>query len=123
MEDQSSWKGHTFTLMIFGGIVVLCAIFFVLGMLVGRMQGSKLTTVATAEAGAKITAGEPQREESPELRLPEPAPAKPENPSPRVAPKTEDPPRAATVIGLQVAALKKQREAEKQLSDLKRKGF
>ena len=39
MEDQTSWKGHTFTLLVFTGIVVLCSIFFILGMLVGRAQG------------------------------------------------------------------------------------
>ncbi len=56
MEEQPSWKGHTFTLLIFGGIVVLCSIFFVLGMLVGRTQGQKLATVAAADAAAAKTA-------------------------------------------------------------------
>src|ERR1041385_1530685 len=104
MEDQNSWKGHTFTLLIFGGIVVLCAIFFVLGMLVGRVQSPKIATVAAAEAGAKPALREqPLREDPPDL-LTEPAAAKPENPSPRVAPKTEVPPQpAAGIIGLQVA--------------------
>ena len=39
MEDQASWKSHSFTLLVFTGIVVLCSIFFILGMLVGRTQG------------------------------------------------------------------------------------
>ena len=38
MDDQTSWRGHSFTLLIFGGVVVLCSIFFILGMLVGRTQ-------------------------------------------------------------------------------------
>ena len=50
MEEQTTWKGHTFTLLVFTGIVVLCSIFFILGMLVGRAQGQKLASLATASA-------------------------------------------------------------------------
>src|SRR5438552_17175088 len=57
MEDQTSWKGHTFTLIVFTGIVVLCSIFFILGMLVGRTQGQKLALTA-ATAAAKPAAKE-----------------------------------------------------------------
>jgi cell division protein FtsN len=39
MDEQVTWKGQSFTLLVFGGIVFLCSIFFVLGMLVGRGQG------------------------------------------------------------------------------------
>jgi hypothetical protein len=42
MEETTSWKNHTFTLLIFGGIIVLCSIFFTLGMVVGRSQGRQL---------------------------------------------------------------------------------
>jgi cell division septation protein DedD len=49
-EDQTTWKGHTFTLLVFTGIVVLCSIFFILGMLVGRQQGQKYASVASAAA-------------------------------------------------------------------------
>jgi cell division septation protein DedD len=49
-EDQTTWKGHTFTLLVFAGIVVLCSIFFILGMLVGRQQGQKYASVASAAA-------------------------------------------------------------------------
>ncbi len=38
MDDQTSWKGHSFTLLIFGGVVILSSIFFILAMLVGRTQ-------------------------------------------------------------------------------------
>jgi cell division septation protein DedD len=53
MEDQTSWKGHTFTLLVFTGIVVLCSIFFILGMLVGRAQGQKLVANAPVDGSAK----------------------------------------------------------------------
>jgi cell division septation protein DedD len=49
-EDQTTWKGHTFTLLVFTGIVVLCSIFFILGMLVGRQQGQKYASVTSAAA-------------------------------------------------------------------------
>ena len=50
MEEQTTWKGHSLTLVVFAGIVVLCSIFFILGMLVGRQQGQKIASIATAEA-------------------------------------------------------------------------
>jgi cell division septation protein DedD len=55
-EDQTTWKGHTFTLVVFAGIVVLCSIFFILGMLVGRQQGQKYSSAAggAAKHGAKV---------------------------------------------------------------------
>jgi cell division protein FtsN len=132
MEDQNSWKGHTFTLMIFGGIVVLCAIFFVLGMIVGRMQGVRMATVAAAEAASKTAVKESAVENPPELRLPERADvaklslpevvvAKP-GPPPRPAPKAEAP-AARSAVSLQIGAWSKQSEAEKQLRDLKKRGF
>lgn len=149
MEEQSSWKGHTFTLMIFGGIVVLCSIFFVLGMLVGRTQSQK---VGTAEASAaKAPVKEVAREERPEMTfygsadrndkndnksapalypaplVPVPAPAAPpvvvkrEEPA-RVEPPPPQPP-AATGISYQVSALAKRPDAEKLVNELKKKGF
>jgi cell division septation protein DedD len=48
-ETTTSWKNHSFTLLIFGGIVVLCSIFFVLGMLVGRNQGQQIAEMRFAE--------------------------------------------------------------------------
>jgi DedD protein len=52
MNEQASWKGHSFTLLVFGGIVFLCSIFFVLGMLVGRGPGSQHTAEAAAASSA-----------------------------------------------------------------------
>jgi len=49
-EDQTTWKGHTFTLLVLAGIVVLCSIFFILGMLVGRQQGQKYASAAGSAA-------------------------------------------------------------------------
>lgn len=141
MEEQTSWKGHAFTLMIFGGIVVLCSIFFVLGMLVGRTQSAKLSTVASAEAATKPAIKDQVEPESfkEDLPLPEkstrfdPAPMKPAPETPlrakkleaAPAPKVEDEaaaPRPVT-INLQISALGKQSEAEKLVDDLKKKGF
>src|SRR5437899_8886974 len=64
MQDQTSWKSQTFTLLVFAGIVVLCSIFFILGMLVGRNQGQKLAFAATARAAAKAGARLVPKEES-----------------------------------------------------------
>ena len=49
MNDQTSWQGHSFTLLIFGGVVALCSIFFILGMLVGRTQLETTEVVPAAE--------------------------------------------------------------------------
>src|SRR5690349_17282228 len=67
MEDQTSWKAHTFTLVVFAGIVVLCSIFFILGMLVGRVQGQKLALVTSANAAAKTDKAALNEESKPEL--------------------------------------------------------
>src|SRR5436190_16528517 len=89
MEDQTSWKGHSFTLLVFTGIVVLCSIFFILGMLVGRAQGQKLVANAPAASSAKNDAKSVPKDEKPDLTFYEsvkkeesaalqPAPAKPD---------------------------------------------
>jgi cell division septation protein DedD len=138
MEEQTSWKGHAFTLMIFGGIVVLCSIFFVLGMLVGRTQTVKIGTVATADAAPKPATKEPPLTESPHAESPlmaaekeprfTPAPVKadPEPPPPVTAAKTKevDPPAPPPItINWQISALGKQSDAEKLVDDLKKKGY
>ena len=50
MEEQTTWKGHTFTLLVFTGIVVLRSIFFIFGMLVGRAEGQKIAGAGGAAA-------------------------------------------------------------------------
>jgi cell division septation protein DedD len=133
MEEQTSWKGHTFTLMIFGGIVMLCSIFFVLGMLVGRTQSVKIGTVASADAAPKASSKELALQDLPESEPPAPSlPSKPvETLTPPPAPaievsKPEKEQRAAAppiTMNLQVIALNKRADAEKVVDNLKKKGF
>jgi cell division septation protein DedD len=130
MEEQTSWKGHTFTLMVFGGIVVLCSIFFVLGMLVGRTQSIKLAALAAADAAPKLQPKDTSREELPE-RVPrinlEPVKPAPPPPAAISSPKPEEreatPPHQPTTVTLQIAAHNKRSDAEKQVDALKKKGF
>jgi cell division septation protein DedD len=134
MEDQTTWKGHSLTLLVFGGIVALCSIFFVLGMLVGRQQGQKFAALAAAEAAPKADVKAEPEDETPELtffesvereRAPlalEPArePDPPRRPAP--APKAA-PARPANAINYQIAAVKKSADADKLLAAVKKKGF
>jgi cell division septation protein DedD len=141
MEEQTSWKGHAFTLMIFGGIVVLCSIFFVLGMLVGRTQTVKIGAVAAADAAPKPAMKEAPLTESLHAEVPltaaekeprfTPAPVKPDTESPAAAPaakiKEQTPPEPTApppvTINWQISALGKQSDAEKLVDELKKKGF
>jgi len=134
MEEQTSWKVHAFTLMIFGGIVVLCSIFFVLGMLVGRTQTIKLATAAEGTAKAQPTPPkEAASNDRPDLTFyssvektrpaavfPAPGEAKLHDEPASTAPAAPSPSNA---INLQIAALKKQGDAEKQVDALRKKGF
>jgi len=141
MEEATSWKSHTFTLFVFGGIVVLCSIFFVLGMLVGRAQAQKLTP---ADANASILKGEAKRgstedkseftfydavkkevpadfnREPAKLETP-PAPATPADPPP--TPPAAAPAASSNTLNYQVGAVRKRPDAEKVVVELKAKGF
>jgi cell division protein FtsN len=114
MDEQVTWKGQSFTLLVFGGIVFLCSIFFVLGMLVGRGQGKSAAESDIARDAAKSVETDPQPKnmkptnspyetiavgketnkdvQSNEAKEPEPAPVrtptpdKPAKPSPKTAP-------------------------------------
>lgn len=129
MDEQTSWKGHSFTLLVFAGIVVLCSIFFILGMLVGRTQGEKMARAAAREKQAAIPQAKPDR---PEL-TPEDSVEKDKPPALETAsPPAEQPPRppamplpteAARALGLQVGAMSRASEAEKLLQDVRAKGF
>jgi cell division septation protein DedD len=137
---EQSWKGHTFTLLVFAGIVVLSSIFFMLGMLVGKAQGQKLASAAPAAAAAKADAKQATKEEDktdftfydsvkkdqpaaltpPPAKLePAPAPSKSEPALEQLPPKT----KAANVLNIQIGALRKSADAERLLSDVKKKGF
>jgi cell division septation protein DedD len=130
MDEQTTWKGHTFTLLVFTGIVVLCSIFFILGMLVGRAQGQKIASTTTQPDILKVDP-EPEpkddktdftfydsvkKEQSAVL---EPAPAKPA-PLPAAPPPSSKP---ENVLNYQIGALRQAADAEKLLDAVKKKGF
>jgi cell division septation protein DedD len=150
IEETASWKGHSFTLLVFGGIVALCSIFFVLGMLVGRSQGQRIAEIAateTPEAKADGLASSPEitvlgADEGPgDIALkplvptpaeprPEPPPSPPAAPAPTAkaatktaAAKVPAPEKAAGKIYLQIAAVRQQKDAQRELQNVKSKGF
>ena len=139
--DEHSWKGHNFTLLIFGGIVVLCSIFFILGMLVGRVQVPAVSEVA-AVSGETADAEEPgdldlQFYEAVEGSEPPPfevsGPEAGSNPEPvgpiQPLPTTPPAPLAASVpeveiaITLQIAALSSADQAETLRAEIAGQGF
>ena|SRR6187397_1101049 len=67
MDEQASWKGQSFTLLVFGGIVFLCSIFFVLGMLVGRGQGERAAKAAALKDATKVAAADAKASEIDDL--------------------------------------------------------
>ena len=118
MQEQTTWKGHAFTLVVFAGIVVLCSIFFILGMLVGRAQGEKIALATVAEAAAENAAERESKNggDTPELTFyesvekNEPAPLEPLPPP-------------SNVVNFQIGAFRQPADAEKLLDELMRKGF
>ena len=148
MEEATSWKNHSFTLSIFGGIIVLCAIFFALGMVVGRGQGRQIAQADLEERLAKMTPAETASDSfkfdfpkdttgerpQPTLRAAEPQAAPREqptltssNPMPAKvdAPPASKPPAPAVPAGLflQVAGTKNEKQAQAELKKVKSKGF
>jgi cell division septation protein DedD len=143
MEDQTTWKGHTFTLLVFAGIVVLSSIFFILGMLVGRNQGQKIAASTPPAETQKIDAKPELKEDKPDFTfydavkkeqpaVLEPVPAKPDPPVvPQAPPKANTKPESPSpvtskpqnVLNYQIGALRKSADAEKLLDAVKKKGF
>ena len=145
MEEQTTWKGHTFTLLVFTGIVLLCSIFFILGMLVGRAEGQKMVGPSPGGASAKTEARAAAKEDKQDLsfyeslKKEEPAlqtgPAKPDaaapvlDPPKKAAPEPEPaaspaaPPAPANSVNYQVGAVSKLADAERLLNEVKKKGF
>ena len=144
MEDQTTWKGHTFTLLVFTGIVVLCSIFFILGMLVGRAQSQKLATNATVSSSAKNEAKTSPKDDKPDLTFydsrkddstlaapfkpalaPEPPPVETPKEKPGSAARAVEKPSPAPtmVINWQIAAVRKDADAQKLLDQVRKKGF
>jgi cell division septation protein DedD len=123
--EETTWRGHTFTLFVFAGIVVLASIFFILGMLVGRAQGQKSAAAASSGSVLNVDARPALKEEE----LPPAPPPRDESPK-RVEPPASTTPAppplpAARNYGgnFQIAALSKSADAEKLLRELKKKGF
>jgi cell division protein FtsN len=115
-ETTTSWKNHSFTLLVFGGIVVLCSIFFVLGMLVGRNQGQRMAENSAEKEKNKpvaVTGADDftlnyyseTREEKPDLKL-QPAPPEP--------PTAEPAASAARAVGGSSSSARLFKPAEKQ---------
>ena len=139
MEESASWKGHGFTLLVFGGIVVLCSIFFVLGMLVGRSQGQRIAENPSADHAAKlapvdsskpeeVSPARPSFDNAEDKVKPAPVPAAVPAPKAEVAPVVEEPaPAKAPVIvkatNFQIGAVRNSKEAEKLRNEVKSKGF
>ncbi len=128
MDDQTSWRGHSFTLLIFGGVVVLCSIFFILGMLVGRTQ-------AEAVASDPVAAVLPEETDPEELDLtfyesvdqsePPPLESVPAS-EPAPPPARTAPPPTRTVnrdVTLQIAALSSADQAAKLQEEVRAMGF
>jgi cell division septation protein DedD len=136
MEEQTTWKAHSFTLLVFGGIVVLCSIFFILGMLVGRAQGEKIASAAAEEAATKAGARPVSGEAKPDLTFyesveKEKRPALEPPPAKTVAgdpepPTGKDPAAVAAstnAVNYQIGALRKSGDADKLLEEVKLQGF
>ncbi len=138
MEEQASWKSHSFTLLVFTGIVVLASIFFILGMLVGRAQAQK-PAPASASAASRLDAKTAPKEEKPELTFyesvkkedapalrpiaPRPDPPVPEKEKARTIEPEAAPPPPAHALNYQIGAFPKSPSAEKLLDAVKKKGF
>ncbi len=143
MEEQVTWKAHSFTLFVFTGIVVLCSIFFILGMLVGRAQGQKFASSPAPAPAIKADAKPAPKEEKQDFTfydsvkkeqplVLQPAPAKPEPPPHQEPVVKADPPpeppsrvtaKRANVLNYQIGAVKTSADAEKLLQGVKKKGF
>jgi cell division septation protein DedD len=141
-SEAPSWKGHSFTLLVFGGIVVLCSIFFVLGMLVGRSQGQRIAEMAAADETTRKNAAQPLPDSQPLeffTKTTEPTPddtlqprvappAAAEGPVPAAAPQ-QDPDQAPLKepvpekVYLQILATKDAKEAEQAQTKVQSKGF
>jgi cell division protein FtsN len=134
MEEAASWKSHGFTLLIFAGLVVLSAIFFVLGMLLGRSQGQQMAVEHALAARADKPASEAAdkfpldfysvtKESKTDPAASELTPAPAAKPPARPEAKPADKAPKPKEIYLQVAALKTEKQANDELKKVVSKGF
>lgn len=137
MEDQASLRGQGFTLLVFAGLVALCSVFFILGMIVGGGQAP-----SGMEPGSQTSASRPEAvpeaEPAADLEFYEavtrddfPAPEAPAAPSP-APPRAEAgasstraplPDTDVVAIMLQVGAFGVEKSAENVVAELGARGF
>jgi cell division septation protein DedD len=132
MEEQTTWRGHGFTLFVFAGIVFLCATFFVLGMLVGRAQAQKYSTAGVPDT-SKQSSRPPEKVDFVYEDLRKDQPPAPTLITPAAEePKAQEPPSGApreevlpppSTVNLQVEAFQQRSKAEQLVGDLKKLGF
>jgi len=128
MEDATTWKGHSLTLIVFTGIVLLCSIFFILGMLVGRAQGGRAAQAEPVQAAVETKP--PEIDSSyfdtvEEKRPPalETAPSKPDPAQKLDKPAPSKKVNAGSAVSVQVAALGDLKAAQRLVKELKGRGF
>ena len=125
MQETVSWKGHSFTLLVFAGIVVLCSIFFVLGMLVGRtheQRGVEASTSAPRVKSSAVQNPEEAKLEAPDVVV-ERAPVKHTDAPAPPRESVKPPAPAANVIHYQIGAVARSNAADKLLREVQKRGF
>src|SRR5262245_53907226 len=125
MQETVSWKGHSFTLFVFVGIVVLCSIFFVLGMIVGRTQGQRAADDPVNASRTKTVAAAAENDDPVVNKRDEPieksAPPRESTPPEREIARPSALP--ANVINFQIGAVTRSDAAEKLLKEVRGRGF
>lgn len=134
-SSSATSKGQNLTLLVFGGLVVLCSIFFVLGMMVGRAGFG--AAEETEQASVPEMPAEPEADLTDDLTfydsvgesdppglepVPEPAGETASVAAPGDAGEDEPDP-AGQLIFLQVAALSSAPQADSLLDQLLEDGF
>lgn len=137
MEEQASLRGQGFTLAVFGGLAALFAFFFILGMIVGRGQGTRTALNEEVVPAAQPTSGESGDESADDFyeavtRDEFPPPARPEAGSPAeraapappsTAPSTALPDTGGVAVLFQLGAFQTEQTAERVVSEAREKGF
>lgn len=148
MEDRASLRGQGFTLLVFAGLVALCSVFFILGMMVGRGQapaGIEPDSETAASSSSESSPSESSPEDVPEAESDElafydtvtrdefPAPETPAPPAPAPPPvRTESAPPSnrmplpdteVVAIMLQVGAYGVEKTADNVVAELRDRSF
>lgn len=141
MEEQASLRGQGFTLAVFGGLAALFAFFFILGMIVGRGQGTRTALNEEVVPAAQPTIEENGDDSADEVGLDFyeavtrdefPPPARPEAEPraeraapapPSTAPSTALPDTGGVAVLFQLGAFQTEQTAERVVSEAREKGF